>query len=85
MKAAYLTHPSFLLHEMGPNHPECPERLAVIADRLLLRGVTDYMDTIEAPEATREQIARAHDTRYFLELQAFPLRMVIRRSIPTRR
>jgi len=70
MKAAYLTHPSFLLHEMGPNHPECPERLAVIADRLLLRGVTDYMDTIEAPEATLEQIARAHEVRFLLELQA---------------
>lgn len=70
MKAAYLTHPSFLLHEMGPHHPECPERLAVIADRLLLRGVSDYMDTIEAPEATAEQIGRAHDMRLFLELQA---------------
>ncbi len=70
MKAAYLTHPSFLLHEMGPHHPECPERLAVIADRLLLRGVSDYLDSIEAPEATPEQIGRAHDMRYFLELQA---------------
>jgi acetoin utilization deacetylase AcuC-like enzyme len=70
MKAAYLTHPSFLLHEMGPHHPECPERLAVIADRLLLRGVSDYLDSIEAPEATIEQIVRAHDLRFFLELQA---------------
>lgn len=70
MKAAYLTHPSFLLHEMGPGHPECPERLAVIADRLLLRGVSDYLDTIEAPAATVEQIGRAHDMRLFFELQS---------------
>ena len=70
MKAAYLTHPDFLLHEMGPHHPECPERLAVISDRLLLRGVSDYLDEIEAPAATREQIGRAHDLRYFFELQA---------------
>ncbi len=70
MKFAYLTHPSFLLHEMGPHHPECPERLSVIADRLLLRGVIEHLDTIEAPEASVEQIARAHDMRLILELQA---------------
>ncbi len=70
MKAAYITHPSCLRHEMGMHHPECPERLAVISDRLLLRGVFDFMDTIEAPQASAEQIARAHDMRHYLELQA---------------
>ena len=70
MKAAYITHPSFVRHEMGPGHPECPERLAAISDRLLLRGVLDCMDTLEAPAATPEQIGRAHEMRYYSELQA---------------
>lgn len=70
MKAAYITHPSFMHHEMGPHHPECPERLAAISDRLLLRGVLDLMDTLEAPAATPEQIDRAHDMRHYCELQA---------------
>ena len=70
MKIAYITHPSSLRHEMGPHHPECPDRVAAIADRLLLRGVLDAMDAFEAPPATLEQIGRAHDTRYLLELQA---------------
>ncbi|MFP5405984.1 MAG: histone deacetylase family protein [Gammaproteobacteria bacterium] len=70
MKAAYISHPSSQRHEMGAGHPECPERVAAIADRLLMRGVLDHMDSFEAPEATFEQIARAHDMRYVLELQA---------------
>ncbi|MGD9946388.1 MAG: histone deacetylase family protein [Burkholderiaceae bacterium] len=70
MKLAYITHPSSLQHEMGPHHPECPERLSSISDRLLLRGVLDWADSFEAPAATYEQIARAHDARHYLELQA---------------
>ena len=70
MKLAYITHPSCLQHEMGPHHPECPERLSAISDRLLLRGVLDWVDSFEAPAATFEQIGRAHEGRQFFELQA---------------
>jgi acetoin utilization deacetylase AcuC-like enzyme len=57
-------------HEMGPDHPECPDRVAVIADRLLARGLLDFMDSFEAPQATEAQILRAHEARYFAELKA---------------
>ncbi|KAA0219188.1 MAG: histone deacetylase family protein [Lautropia sp.] len=70
MNVAYITHPSFMRHEMGSHHPECPERLTAISDRLLLRGVLDLMDTLEAPEATFEQLDRAHDMRLYYELKA---------------
>ena len=70
MKAAYISHPSSQRHEMGEGHPECPDRVAAIADRLLMRGVLDVMDQFDAPRATLEQIGRAHDMRYLLELQA---------------
>ncbi len=70
MKAAYLTHPSFTRHEMGAQHPECPERVSVIGDRLLARGVLDFMDSVDVPAATDEQIMRAHDGRYLAELKA---------------
>lgn len=55
---------------MGEGHPECPERVSVVGDRLLMRGVLDYMEAFDAPEATEEQICRAHDARYFAELRA---------------
>ncbi|MFP5461748.1 MAG: histone deacetylase family protein [Gammaproteobacteria bacterium] len=70
MKAAYISHPSSLRHEMGEGHPECPDRVSAIADRLLMRGVLDLMESFEAPAATEEQILRAHEARYYAELQA---------------
>jgi len=70
LKTAYITHPTSQRHEMGEHHPECPDRVAAVADRLLMRGVLDLMDQFEAPRATLEQVGRAHDTRYLLELQA---------------
>ena len=36
MLPAYITHADCSLHEMGPQHPECPERLAAINDMLLI-------------------------------------------------
>lgn len=70
MKAAYLSHPACARHEMGAGHPECPDRIAAIADRLLASGVLDFMDSFSPPAATRAQILRAHEARYFAELQA---------------
>jgi acetoin utilization deacetylase AcuC-like enzyme len=70
MKVAYLSHPSFLRHDMGAGHPECAQRLAVVADRLLASGLLDLMDPVEAPAATEAQILRAHTARHYAELRA---------------
>ncbi len=43
MPTAFITHPSFLLHDMGPYHPECPERLMAISDRLIASGIDPYL------------------------------------------
>jgi acetoin utilization deacetylase AcuC-like enzyme len=48
------------LHDMGRSHPEKPERLHAINDRLLASGVLDALQSMDAPAATREQITRAH-------------------------
>jgi acetoin utilization deacetylase AcuC-like enzyme len=45
---------------MGPGHPECPERLDAIEDRLLASGVGDFLDRRDAPEASTEIIQLAH-------------------------
>ncbi len=70
MKAAYISHPSSLEHDMGAHHPECPQRSAAIADRLLMRGVLDFVRAFDAPPASDEQIIRAHSARYLAELRA---------------
>jgi acetoin utilization deacetylase AcuC-like enzyme len=70
---AYITHPSFLLHEMGPYHPECPERLTAIADRLIAAGLDPYLHHFTAPAVTHEQVARVHSEQYIAEIeQAVP-------------
>jgi acetoin utilization deacetylase AcuC-like enzyme len=70
LATAFITHPSSLRHEMGPDHPECPERLSAIYDHLLMRGLIDLMPPYEAPRATREQVGRVHDALYIAELEA---------------
>ncbi len=57
----YFTHPDCRKHEMGPGHPECPERLDAIDDWLLVTGVKDALDVREAPLAPVGDIELAHD------------------------
>jgi acetoin utilization deacetylase AcuC-like enzyme len=57
----YFTHPDCWKHELGAGHPECPERLDAIADRLLISGVGDALDQREAPLAAITDIELAHD------------------------
>jgi acetoin utilization deacetylase AcuC-like enzyme len=74
MLAAYITHPDCARHEMGPDHPECPQRLAAIADQLLARGLLDYMTPYDAPLATTEQLERAHSALHVRQvIDAAPL------------
>ncbi|WP_046112299.1 histone deacetylase family protein [Aquincola tertiaricarbonis] len=70
MLAAFITHADCARHEMGPQHPECPERLAAIQDHLLIKGLLDYMCPYDAPLATPQQLARAHSAMYVQELLA---------------
>ncbi len=61
---AYLHHESSALHEMGPGHPECPDRVQRIHDRLLASGLLDWMRVVDVTPATREQLCRAHDPAF---------------------
>ena len=54
---------------MGPYHPECPDRLTAIGDRLIAAGIDGYLRHYTAPRATREQIARVHGARYIDEIE----------------
>ena len=57
----YFTHKDCRKHEMGAGHPECPERLDAIEDRLLITGVSDALDRRDAPLAALGDIELAHD------------------------
>ena len=64
MHTAYITHPSYLLHDMGDWHPESPARLRAIDDRLHAAHLFDYLMHREAPRAHRSQLLRVHDATY---------------------
>jgi acetoin utilization deacetylase AcuC-like enzyme len=55
---------------MGPYHPECPDRLHAIGDRLISAGLDAYLHHYTAPAATREQIGRVHGRGYIATIEA---------------
>ncbi|MCF8157566.1 MAG: histone deacetylase family protein [Rhodoferax sp.] len=54
---------------MGAGHPECPERLDAIENRLLVSGVGDALHRREAPEAPIADIELAHGRMYVASLR----------------
>jgi acetoin utilization deacetylase AcuC-like enzyme len=64
MHTAYITHPSYLLHDMGGWHPESPARLRAIDDRLHAAHLFDFLTHLEATRVERSQLLRVHDAAY---------------------
>jgi acetoin utilization deacetylase AcuC-like enzyme len=64
MNLAFISHPVCTEHKMGAHHPECPERLYAIQDRLIASGMEMLVTHYDAPEATIDQLARVHDRDY---------------------
>jgi len=65
---AFITHPDCWLHDMGAGHPESPDRLSAIRDRMIASGLDQYVSSFEAPQATIEQLQLAHSPDYIREL-----------------
>ncbi|MDO9439711.1 MAG: histone deacetylase family protein [Beijerinckiaceae bacterium] len=67
MNTLVLTHPDCLAHDMGPGHPERPDRVRVI-ERILEHERFQCLLRDTAPVGTREAIIRAHPETYFQAL-----------------
>lgn len=63
-ETAYISHPVCLLHEISANHPESPLRILAIQDQLEATGLMQQLQQHDAPEATLEQLQRAHDQSF---------------------
>ncbi len=70
MTTAFITHRDCWQHDMGAHHPECPERLGAIQDRLIAAGLDLYLSFHDAPLATDEQLLRVHPQSYLDHLAA---------------
>jgi acetoin utilization deacetylase AcuC-like enzyme len=69
MTTLLISHPACRRHEMGPAHPESPQRLDVITDMLMTLRVLDMLTHVEPAEVTREQLLRVHDAAYLDDLE----------------
>jgi acetoin utilization deacetylase AcuC-like enzyme len=81
-KTGYFTHRDCWKHDMGRGHPECPERLDAIEDRLLLTGVGDALEHRDVPLATLSQITRAHSEAHLEHLEELHQRLVADEPAP---
>jgi acetoin utilization deacetylase AcuC-like enzyme len=66
---AFITHRDCFAHDMGSHHPECPDRLSAIQDRLIAAQLDLYLQFHDAPLATTEQLTRVHPLRYIRTLE----------------
>jgi acetoin utilization deacetylase AcuC-like enzyme len=64
MATLYITHDAFLEHDTGEWHPERAERIKAI-DNVLSGEAFQNLHRVEAPQATREQIMRAHPESHY--------------------
>lgn len=76
LKTGYFTHADCRKHEMGEGHPECPERLDAIEDRLLISGVGDALERHEAPCASQADLELAHDRFYIASLRGLEQQII---------
>jgi acetoin utilization deacetylase AcuC-like enzyme len=68
LRTLLVSHPSAFEHEMGPGHPEQPDRARVI-EAALAEPRFAGLERRTAPAARREEIARAHSQSYLDALE----------------
>ena len=64
MTTLYITHSDCLGHNMGPGHPERPERLTAIDEQLRASGLIKNLRCLQAPLANPDDLRRVHAAGY---------------------
>ena len=68
LSTLFITHPIALGHDMGPGHPEQPDRLRAI-ERALEQESFQMLARDRAVRGTAEQVTRCHPEAYFRSLE----------------
>ena len=68
-RVGLISHPSYLEHEMGAGHPECPERLRAILAQVQSTGTWKDLVHLEPSPATSDWIETVHDPSYLERLR----------------
>jgi acetoin utilization deacetylase AcuC-like enzyme len=75
LATGYFTHPDCWRHEMGAGHPECPQRLDAIEDRLLATGLGALLKRHEATPAALADLELAHGRMHLAALRGLSDRL----------
>jgi acetoin utilization deacetylase AcuC-like enzyme len=68
-RVGYVSHPAYLLHNMGSRHPESPDRLRAIRARLEVSGTWSRLQPVTPRRAERKWIERVHRSSYVDSLE----------------
>ncbi|RMH33487.1 MAG: histone deacetylase [Nitrospirae bacterium] len=68
-RVGFVSHPAYLEHEMGPSHPESPERLRAIRKQLESSGMLARLTQLNPQPASRNWICTIHDPGYVERLE----------------
>ncbi|MGQ0811398.1 MAG: histone deacetylase family protein [Nitrospiraceae bacterium] len=63
-------HPHYLNHDMGPGHPESPERLRTIMSRLETTGTLARLVRVEPTQADEQWVTQIHTEAYVARLKS---------------
>ena len=67
---AWYAHADCAAHEMGDWHPECPERLGAVEDRMIASGLAELVFHADVPLADDADILRVHTAEHVARLRA---------------
>ena len=67
MAVTVFTHPDCVRHDPGPDHPETPDRLRVLLERV---RQSPAVTVVDAPAATREPLLAVHSEAYLRGLES---------------
>ena len=69
IETAFIANEFCLKHDMGPEHPENPARLAAILRHFQNTGLDKKLIQISAPEAYDDAILRCHHPKYIEQIE----------------
>ncbi|MDX1304521.1 histone deacetylase family protein [Photobacterium sp.] len=69
MTTAFITHGDYLLHEMGADHPECPERLGAITQYLASSELGNRLKWLAAQPVDEKLLEKVHPIEYIRWLE----------------
>ncbi len=68
MTTGFFSHDDCQKHDMGPDHPECPDRLRAIIACLNDSGLSQDLDWVRPEEITHDQLLGVHPEKYLHQL-----------------